>query len=260
MSGQERLPSRPERAFSTRHKSRGSNKESPQRSRKLKPTKESPEQAAKEAQIKTIIQDYVQDQKYLKDVGIYQEFGEKIGGDLFQAYEDTDSFMDICKEAGKLRKNPDVVGRMKGKLFADIAFHVLSEKESGIVLPPEAILDIAKVLYPDTGVSKQPFDQSSLRGEYVPDGLLVNEDGKITKIYEYKLNDDKKIRNQEKRSGKFISDMRRFLSPDPKLTIVTPENGNKSHMSMPFSTKQFDRYFRPVFNSIPTPEYTVFEG
>lgn len=202
------------------------------------------------AVLQSVLNGLRDEQVALKDV--FNDFRELRGTELFEAYKDTHLYTQTRSDLERLHGLPGVENRVRGKIFADLAFCVMTAKSSSdVVISGEKVLDVAQAVYPNAVIAEHPFGQSSLLGEYVPDGLAINTDGFITGVYEYKLSDDKKkINNQGKRARDFIRKIRPLSAGELRLTVVTPENGNMETKHLPFNRGQFEHYCQDLLDVV----------
>lgn len=213
----------------------------------------------------SLVRESLLDSQNVKDQ--YVDFGP--GMDLLKLYRRTDRFERTSQEARSFkrrsRKNykEELSHNFAGQVFRDIAysFRVLNCDPSHVVLSPERTFELWKILYPDKNTTYHPFAQNGLKNVHVPDGLLVNRLGAVTKILEYSLvrmdeadleKEFRAIKIQQKKFRELLGQLSiEFVMP---LTFDLPRlNGkgdNIQFLQLPITRFEFGKFVNGLYESI----------
>lgn len=191
------------------------------------------------------------------------------GKSILSWFEESDSFRQIYEQAMEYHLMPhtdEKLGqfrrRFAGRLYEDLAFSFLTSIEypSRIVLSPKRTLAFYQRLYLDSDVIEEGFGLDSLEGIFVPDGLVVEEQGSVERIVavsEYTVRGDegyfkRKLRGFSSESEEypqlFDDAYLLFVVPDQAALIRNaPKSGNFKFRTIPFTHEQFRDFIDSIY-------------
>lgn len=148
---------------------------------------------------------------------------------------------------------------LAGMAFATLAEGVIAAEESqrgNLVLSGKMALEVCEAIFPNVARIDHAFGQSSLASRPVPDGFIVNANGYITGVLEYKLA-DRFSWHQLRRYKKLIKDLEGYGIVDaPTLIFVVSaesyllkkEEFFDTLRALPFRSRQFKRFVTDIIN------------
>lgn len=155
----------------------------------------------------------------------------------------------------------DIIGR----LFETLAYYYDWLHPQEVMSPRETLEHYTDVLYP--GYSE--YRPNTLRGFglpriSVPDGLILNEEGKIECVAEYTMRrKEDKFNDIVGRNTTSIIRRPENFSDSCKIVLVTPRRDYQfpvfnqrhvEHVCLPFNHREFTGFFDRVWSSSPYPE------
>jgi hypothetical protein len=194
-----------------------------------------------------------------KEDGESAPFLDVKGVELYKAFWNSQLSYEVEDEAEKAIECPDMsheeyMKGLRGAAFEKIAFGYISAKEAvkgNTVIPGSGVFELCKNLNPEGEIMNNSFGRMGIRGIYVPDGLLVDNQSSIVGILEYTLSRsrDKLIHQRKGASGLLSRDLQsltRQHDKEAQFIHVMPkeENGKKSEL-------ENGRFSSVVFQTVP---------
>lgn len=154
----------------------------------------------------------------------------------------------------------ELKSRLAGALFGEVGYNKLRVEEAAknnAVIKKNETLKLWQELYPEAEVVPHPFGQNSLQGISMPDGLVVNQSGKIVGIIQYELSlKHDTIQHKFRAFEAFTKAFPMLVTPDVQFVIVRPgiqnnqipegyregQNPKIQHRSLGFKTHQFRQF------------------
>jgi hypothetical protein len=122
------------------------------------------------------------------------------------------------------------------------------------------VLELLQIIYPEHEKTENPFGLTGIAGKYVPDGLIVNQQGNITGVLEYTLSgrSDKLVRQNhgfhhlvdsmqaliDKEEAEFM-----YVTPEQNRNNVPAKFNNVNFQPLPFNSADFRKYVDDTFSN-----------
>lgn len=185
--------------------------------------------------------------------------------ELFSQFKASEHFQELYASAGKFYRQVHTQDELTkdnesfaGAVFEWIAYSYLKdrfESDNCILLPPLDTLEVYRLLFPNARLALHRYENYSLYGYSVPDGLLIKEDtGKhlrIKAVFEYSLFGEED--HFAKKYYSFHKDRQKFpeLFSEAFFLIATPSTRNHFEIEsnpdvqsvyLPFTHGQFRNF------------------
>lgn len=187
-------------------------------------------------------------QSELKELNLDPFLSKDVTG-IFKAYKTTPRYKKINlalrEEIKKMKTDKeayyedfDILDRYAGSIFQELAFYITTASKSpqGMVLSPDRTYEFFKLLYPYKQKQDHLFDQNSILGVSVPDGLLLSKYTsypRVSHLLEYKASKKEHVLKQfsiyQTSINRLIGHWPTLFSDDLQLEYVVPNK--QSHVN-----------------------------